>query len=167
MEIADPLREYTTSSNSKLFDKDNSGAYGFIDKCIDAIQLNIDSITITIKSKKFNANLNVNLINVCKLEFENKIFSSFKMSNIYVYSVTPNWKITNDIRNTRLKDLEKEEIILFKEISWEICRLEAYTVEPGSQSATSIKLIMNPSKIQIALKKKLTGIIILFIYKRN
>ena len=34
-----------------------------------------------------------------------------KMSNIYVYSTTPNWKITNDIRNTRLKDLEKGEII--------------------------------------------------------
>lgn len=33
--------------------------YGFIDKCIDAIQLIIDSITITIKSKTFNANLNV------------------------------------------------------------------------------------------------------------
>lgn len=82
------------------------------------------------------------------------------MSNIYVYSVTPNWKTTNDIRNTRLKDLIKEEIILFKEISWEICRLEAYNIEPGnqSQSQTSIKLIMNPSKVQVALKKKLSGI---------
>jgi hypothetical protein len=48
------------------------------------------------------------------------------MSNIYVYSTTPNWKITSDIRNTRLKDLEKEEIILFKEISWEICRYIFY-----------------------------------------
>jgi hypothetical protein len=81
------------------------------------------------------------------------------MSNIYVYSVTPNWRVTNDIRNTRLKDLEREEIIVFKEISWEICRLEAYNIDPllQSQQATSIKLIMNPSKIQIALKKKLTG----------
>lgn len=83
------------------------------------------------------------------------------MSNIYVYSCTPQWKVTNDIRNTRLKDLEKEEIILYKEVSWEICRFEAFILEAGSdpinnQQQASIKLIMNPSKIQIALKKKLT-----------
>lgn len=82
------------------------------------------------------------------------------MSNIFVYSTTPNWRTTNDIRNTRLKDLEKEEIIVYKEISWEICRLEAYNIEHNiqNQQATSIKLIMNPSKVQIALKKKLSGI---------
>ena len=44
------------------------------------------------------------------------------MSNIYVYSTTPNWKLTNDIKNTRLKDLEKEEIILYKvKISTWLC----------------------------------------------
>lgn len=36
------------------------------------------------------------------------------MSNLLVYSTTPNWKVTPDIRNTRLKDLVKEEIIVFK-----------------------------------------------------
>ncbi len=102
MEIADPLREYTTSKDSKLFDKESMGPYGFIDKCIDAIQLNIDSINVTIKSNKFNA--------------------TFNMSNICVYSTTANWRTTTDIRNTRLKDLERGEIILYKEISWEICR---------------------------------------------
>lgn len=38
------------------------------------------------------------------------------MSNLLVYSTTPNWRLTSDIRNTRLKDLEKEEIIVFKVI---------------------------------------------------
>lgn len=84
------------------------------------------------------------------------------MSNICVYSCTPNWNVTHDIKNTRLKDLETEEIILFKEISWEICRLEAFILEDSSfslannQPPASVKLIMNPSKIQIALKKKLS-----------
>ena len=86
------------------------------------------------------------------------------ISNICVYSCTPNWTITNDITKTRLKDLETEEIIVFKEISWEICRLEAFILEeqdangsaPNNQAPASIKLIMNPSKIQIALKKKLS-----------
>ena len=56
MEIADPLREYTTGGKLNL---ETTGAYGFIDKCIDAIQLNIDSINITIKSNNFNATFNV------------------------------------------------------------------------------------------------------------
>ncbi len=93
METTERLRE-PSKTDSKLFDKDANGPYTFIDKCIDAIQLNIDSVSITIKSEKFNANLS--------------------MSNIYVYSCTPQWKVTNNIQNTRLKDLEKEEIILFK-----------------------------------------------------
>ena len=59
MEIVDPLRDISNKSLN-LFDKD-SGSYGFIDKRIDGIQLNIDSITITIKSFFFNAVLNVNL----------------------------------------------------------------------------------------------------------
>ncbi len=85
------------------------------------------------------------------------------MSNICVYSTTPNWRKTPDISNTKLKDTEKGEIILYKEISWEICRLEAFITDTVSTNtsqqnnqATSIKLIMNPSKIQIALKKKLS-----------
>jgi hypothetical protein len=178
MEIADPLRDLSSSSNNSsnlnnnLFDSDSGGSYGFIDKCIDAIQLNIDSITVTIKSSKFTANLNViSLFCLSQTRYfiiEELIvssFSLFKMSNIFVYSVTPNWKVTNDIRTTRLKDLDKEEIILFKEISWEICRFEMYNIQDNSSSnstnnansaQTSIKLIMNPSKIQIALKKKLS-----------
>ncbi len=57
--------------------------------------------------------------------------------------------------------------IIKKEISWEICRLEAFNIEETNfaqsqqqqqqQPPTSIKLIMNPSKVQIALKKKLSG----------
>ena len=36
------------------------------------------------------------------------------MSNLLVYSTTPNWKVSSDITKTRLKDLIKEEIIVFK-----------------------------------------------------
>ena len=83
------------------------------------------------------------------------------MSNIFVYSCGPDWRPKSDITFTKLKDVEKDEIILFKEISWETCRLEASMQEAVSldsqQQQTSIKLIMNPSKIQIALKKRLAG----------
>jgi hypothetical protein len=88
------------------------------------------------------------------------LFSYFKMkiSNIFVYSTTPTWKQVTDIRMSRIKDLVREEIINYKEISWEICRLEACNFESDQQAnqSTSIKVIMNPSKIQIAVKKKLT-----------
>ena len=86
-----------------------------------------------------------------------------KMSNICISSVTPNWHHTGDIRLTRLRT--NDEILLYKEITWEICRLEASMHDTASstqqqqqqQAVTSIKLIMNPSKIQIKLKKKLNG----------
>lgn len=63
---------------------------------------------------------------------------------------------------TRLRDIDRDEIILYKVITWEICRLEAFNLDSGAGSATgaaptSIKLIMNPSQMQIALKKKLSG----------
>lgn len=58
--------------------------------------------------------------------------------------------------------LKNFKLLILKEISWEICRLEAFNLEAGlentsdNQPPASIKLIMDPSKIRIALKKKLT-----------
>lgn len=84
------------------------------------------------------------------------------MSNIYIFSTTPHWKPAADIRMTRLKDLDRDEIILYKVVTWEICRLEAFKLDPtgaasNNTAPTSIKLIMNPSQMHIALKKKLSG----------
>ena len=68
---------------------------------------------------------------------------------------------------TRLRDVDRDEIILYKVITWEICRLEVFNMQTsnngttgggsGTTAPTSIKLIMNPSQMQIALKKKLSG----------
>lgn len=52
----------------------NNSSYGFIDKCIDAIQLNIDSVNINIKSNFLTANLNVN-INI----YQNVFFKYFRI----------------------------------------------------------------------------------------
>jgi hypothetical protein len=57
MEIADPLR--SPAKNATKLPEVNT-TYGYIDKIIDAMQFNIDSVTITITSDKFNANMNVN-----------------------------------------------------------------------------------------------------------
>lgn len=65
------LKYITTKLNQlKLF---SNQSYGFIDRCIDGIQLNIDSITVTIKSQKFNANLIVIQIEISKI-IENNEF---------------------------------------------------------------------------------------------
>jgi hypothetical protein len=57
METTEDLREFKMRDDSAF--KELSGSYGFIDKCIDGMYLAIDSISITLKSKTFNAKLDV------------------------------------------------------------------------------------------------------------
>ncbi len=99
-------------------------SYGFIDRCIDGVYLTIDSISITLKSKTFNANLDVCIliltslaVYVRKSSTFKTILMVFKLSNINVYSTTPKWTTTQDIRLTCIKDTERGEILIFKVVS--------------------------------------------------
>ena len=60
---------------------------------------------------------------------------------------------------TRIKDMDRGEILMFKEISWETSRIEAYSIDLVTNEiiGSPIKLIMNQSKAQITLKKRLSG----------
>lgn len=80
-----------------------------------------------------------------------------QLSNIYVYSTTPNWILTQDLQLTRLKDMTRGEILIFKEVTWETCRIEAFSIDHKTNAVVGspIKLIMNSSKAQITLKKRL------------
>lgn len=81
------------------------------------------------------------------------------MSRIVVRSKTPKWNVTNDLRNTRVKDETRGEVLTFKEAEWLSLRIEANALE-GAEAGlltTPLRLISNQAKIRISIKKRLSG----------
>ncbi|GAB1600654.1 UHRF1-binding protein 1-like isoform X2 [Argonauta hians] len=114
------------------------GKYGFVERAIDGIYVHINSVQVNFRSKTFQASL--------------------QMSRVKVHSVTPTWQVTSDLRLTRLKDIERAEVIIFKEVDWQATRIEAQavdTVVKGVITQTPIRLIANQAKLRIAVKKNM------------
>ncbi|MEQ2302143.1 hypothetical protein AMECASPLE_003571 [Ameca splendens] len=110
--------------------------YGFAEKVVEGISLSINSIVIKISAKAFNA--------------------SFELSQLQVYSVNTSWSI-GDLRSTRIQDPQRGEILTFKEISWQMIRIEADAIQSAEHEMLSapIRLITNQSKIRVTLKRRM------------
>ena len=76
------------------------------------------------------------------------------MSRIILESKSPNWTKT-DLRMTRVKDTDKQEVLIFKELSWQTVRIEAKSTT--NQELTGLRLITNQARCRITIKKKITG----------
>ncbi|KAL2076714.1 hypothetical protein ACEWY4_027689 [Coilia grayii] len=109
--------------------------YGFAEKVVEGISLSINSIVIRISAKAFNA--------------------SFELSQLQVYSVNTSW-VQSDLRFTRIQDPTRGEILTFKEVSWQMIRIEADAIQSGDHEVLSapIRLITNQSKIRVTLKRR-------------
>ncbi|KAM9846017.1 bridge-like lipid transfer protein family member 3B isoform 3-T3 [Aulostomus maculatus] len=110
--------------------------YGFAEKVVEGMSLSINSIVIRISAKAFNA--------------------SFELSQLQVYSVNTSWSIS-DLRFTRIQDPQRGEILTFKEISWQMIRIEADAIHSTEHEMLSapIRLITNQSKIRVTLKRRI------------
>ncbi|KAF7647700.1 hypothetical protein LDENG_00167960 [Lucifuga dentata] len=110
--------------------------YGFAEKVVEGISLSINSIVIRISAKAFNA--------------------SFELSQLQVYSVNTSWSISN-LHFTRIQDPQRGEILTFKEISWQMIRIEADAIQSAEHEMLSapIRLITNQSKIRVTLKRRI------------
>ncbi|XP_008287438.1 bridge-like lipid transfer protein family member 3B isoform X2 [Stegastes partitus] len=110
--------------------------YGFAEKVVEGISLSINSIVIRISAKAFNA--------------------SFELSQLQVYSVNTSWSMS-DLRFTRIQDPQRGEILTFKEISWQMIRIEADAIQSAEHEMLSapIRLITNQSKIRVTLKRRI------------
>ncbi|KAM8883761.1 bridge-like lipid transfer protein family member 3B isoform 1-T1 [Synchiropus picturatus] len=110
--------------------------YGFAEKVVEGISLSINSIVIRISAKAFNA--------------------SFELSQLQVYSVNTSWSVS-DLRFTRIQDPQRGEILTFKEISWQMIRIEADAIQSAEHEMLSapIRLITNQSKIRVTLKRRI------------
>ena len=66
----------------------------------------------------------------------------------------PTWQKA-DLRMTRVKDTDKNELLIFKELSWQTVRIEAKSTM--SEDLTPLRLITNQARCRITIKKKLSG----------
>jgi len=84
----------------------------------------------------------------------------FQLSRVVVQSLSPNWQKVDDLRNTKIRDSNRGEILLFKEVEWQTTRIEATAVEGETTDQlflTPLRFIANQSKIRITVKKRLSG----------
>uniref|UniRef100_A0A8B9R7J9 Chorein N-terminal domain-containing protein n=1 Tax=Astyanax mexicanus TaxID=7994 RepID=A0A8B9R7J9_ASTMX len=110
--------------------------YGFAEKVVEGISLSVNSIVIRISAKAFNA--------------------SFELSQLQVYSVNTSW-VASDLRFTRIQDPTRGEILTFKEVNWQMIRIEADAIQSSEHEVLSapIRLITNQSKIRVTLKRRM------------
>uniref|UniRef100_A0A8C2VQS3 Bridge-like lipid transfer protein family member 3B n=1 Tax=Chinchilla lanigera TaxID=34839 RepID=A0A8C2VQS3_CHILA len=110
--------------------------YGFAEKVVEGITVSVNSIVIRIGAKAFNA--------------------SFELSHLRIYSVNANWE-HGDLRFTRIQDPQRGEVLTFKEINWQMIRIEADATQSSHLEIMSapVRLITNQSKIRVTLKRRL------------
>lgn len=70
-------------------------------------------------------------------------------------SKSPEWKKT-DLRVTRIKEPERGEVLIFKELEWQTVRIEAKSTI--DQNLTPLRLLTNQARCRITIKKRLAGI---------
>ena len=114
------------------------GYYGFTDKVVDGICLSVNLVHVTLTSLAFTA--------------------SFQMSRIVVESKSPSWQKAS-LPHTRLKDLERGEVLIFKELSWQTVRIEARSTV--ATELTPLRLITNQARCRMTLKKRMSDCAIL------
>ena len=76
------------------------------------------------------------------------------MSRITLESKSPSWTKV-DLRMTRIKDTDKQEVLNFKELSWQTVRIEAKAT--NNEGLTPLRLITNQARCRLTIKKKITG----------
>ncbi|XP_067915177.1 UHRF1-binding protein 1-like isoform X2 [Heterodontus francisci] len=110
--------------------------YGFAEKVVEGISLSVNSIIIKIKAKAFNA--------------------SFELSQLQIHSVNTSWQ-QSDLRFTRIQDPQRGEVLTFKEITWQMIRIEADAIQNVKHDILSapVRLITNQSRMKVSLKRRL------------
>ncbi|XP_018413548.1 PREDICTED: UHRF1-binding protein 1-like [Nanorana parkeri] len=136
MEMSTCEEPRSCNGPSPLVTASGQSDYGFAEKVVEGISLSVNSIVIRMKAKAFNA--------------------SFELSQLRIYSVNANWQ-HGDLRFTRIQDPQRGEVLTFKEINWQMIRIEADAIQSSDHEIMSapVRLITNQSKIRVTLKRRL------------
>ncbi|XP_012267843.2 UHRF1-binding protein 1-like isoform X1 [Athalia rosae] len=107
--------------------------YSFIHKVIDGMTVAVNTVSVTFKSPAFVA--------------------SVQMSRIMVESKSPEWQ-RSDLRMTRLKDPDRGQLLIFKELEWQTVRIEACSTK--DKDLTPLRLLTNQARCRITIKKRVS-----------
>lgn len=77
-----------------------------------------------------------------------------QMSRIMVESKSPTWARC-DLRMTRVKDPDRGQLLIFKELEWQTVRIEASSTV--DKDLTPLRLLTNQARCRITIKKRLSG----------
>ncbi|XP_073472112.1 bridge-like lipid transfer protein family member 3A [Aquarana catesbeiana] len=108
--------------------------YGFAEKVVEGMFLEIGCVSIKIQSHTFRA--------------------SVQLWQLQGYSVSPNWQ-QSDLRFTRLTNSQRGEVLTFKQVTWQTLRIEADASESCEDAPTTpLRLLTNGGRLNIALKRR-------------
>ncbi|XP_063309123.1 bridge-like lipid transfer protein family member 3A [Pelobates fuscus] len=115
--------------------------YGFAEKVVEGMFIDVGCVSIKIKSRTFRASLQL-------WQFQG-------------YSVSPNWQ-QSDLRFTRLTHPQWGQVLTFKQITWQTLRIEADASESCEDApSTPLRLLTNSGRINIALKRRIKDCLVL------
>ncbi|XP_025835027.1 UHRF1-binding protein 1-like isoform X3 [Agrilus planipennis] len=114
------------------------GKYSFIHKVIDGITVTVNTVNIVFNSPAFTATVQV--------------------SRILLESRDPKWRKC-DLRMSRLKEPDKGQLLIFKELTWQTVRIEAKSTKDSN--LTPIRLLTNQAWCRITIKKRLADCFII------
>ena len=72
---------------------------------MDGMYVSINSVLVSFKAPGFKA--------------------TFSMSRLTIQSTDPDWNLVDNLRKTRIKDEQRGQVLIFKEIKWVTMRLDA------------------------------------------
>ncbi|XP_076645786.1 bridge-like lipid transfer protein family member 3B [Halictus rubicundus] len=131
VETCEDLRDL--SSMQGLSSYTGPTKYSFIHKVIDGITVAVNTVSVTFKSPAFIA--------------------SVQMNRIIVESKSPTWQRC-DLRTTRLKDSDRGQLLIFKELEWQTVRIEAQSTK--DKNLTPLRLLTNQARCRITIKKRIS-----------
>lgn len=77
------------------------------------------------------------------------------MNRIMVESKSATWQ-RSDLRTTRVKDPDRGQLLIFKELEWQTLRIEAQSTK--DKNLTPLRLLTNQARCRITIKKRISGL---------
>uniref|UniRef100_A0A0M3JZ66 Chorein_N domain-containing protein n=1 Tax=Anisakis simplex TaxID=6269 RepID=A0A0M3JZ66_ANISI len=124
------------STGSNPLSSFGESSYGFANRVIEGMSLYVNTVEIRFDSGVFGGSL--------------------MLSRLSVESKSPGWQSISDLRYGRIIDSNSNQLLMFKQVTWQLLRIEASAqLEPSQRSNINapLRLITSNGKSRIAVKK--------------